>query len=72
MFIIGSFVARVVRKVITSLLAATGADNLSERVGLQSRISDLIGTLSFTVILLMVIVQFLEALPTWRVSRSWC
>ena len=67
-FVIGSFVARIVRKVISSLLAATGVDSLSERVGINSKISHLVGTLVFTVILLLVIVQSLDALQIEAVS----
>lgn len=67
-FVIGSFVARIVRKVITSLLAATGVDSLSEKVGINSKISYLVGTLVFTVILLLVIVQSLDALQIEAVS----
>lgn len=67
-FIIGNFVARIVRKVVSSLLAATGVDSFSERVGLTTTISSLVGTLSFTVILLLVIVQALDALQIEAVS----
>lgn len=67
-FIIGSFVARIVRKVLTSLLAASGADNLSKKAGLQQSVSALVGTIAYTVILLLVIVQSLDALRIEAVS----
>ncbi len=65
---IGGFVAKIVRKVLTSLLAAAGADNLSEKIGLKQSISTLVGTLAFTFILLLVIVQSLDALKIEAIS----
>ncbi len=67
-FIIGNFVARVVRQILTSLLAAAGADHLSEKVGLSQPLSALVGTLAFTFILLLVIVQSLDALQVAAIS----
>ncbi len=67
-FVIGGFVAKIVRKVLTSLLAAAGADNLSEKIGLKQSISTLVGTLAFTFILLLVIVQSLDALKIEAIS----
>jgi len=67
-FAIGSFAARIVRKVVTSLLAASGIDSYSDKVGLDSRISALVGTLVFTVMLLLVIVQSLDALQVEAIS----
>jgi hypothetical protein len=61
-FVIGNFVARIVRMVISSLLAASGIDNLSQKAGLKQSLSTLVGTVAFTVVLMLVIVQSLEAL----------
>jgi hypothetical protein len=59
--LIGWFVARIVRQIVTSLLAASGADGLSERVGLAS-ISKLIGLVVYILILIPVIIAALNAL----------
>ncbi|MGI1679834.1 MAG: mechanosensitive ion channel [Cellvibrionaceae bacterium] len=67
-FIIGNFVGRIVRKVISSLLLAAGVDGVGQKVGLQQSISGLLGTLAYTVILLLVIVQSLDALQIEAIS----
>lgn len=67
-FIVGNFVGRIVRKVVTSLLSAAGVDGVGQKVGLQQSISGLLGTLSYTVILLLVIVQSLDALQIEAIS----
>ncbi len=67
-FVVGSFVGRIVRKIVSSLLVAAGADGLSEKLGLQQKISALVGTLAFTVIMLLVVVQSLDALKIEAVS----
>lgn len=67
-FVVGSFVGRIVRKIVGSLLVAAGADGLSEKLGLQQKISALVGTLAFTVIMLLVVVQSLDALKIEAVS----
>ena len=67
-FFIGSFVARIVRNIVTNLLISTGVDDFGRGVGLQQGISKLVGTLAFTVILLLVIVQSLDALKIQAIS----
>ena len=67
-FIVGCFVARIVRQIVSSLLAATGADHLSEKAGMTQTVSGLVGTVSYTVILLLVIVQSLDALKIEAIS----
>ena len=67
-FIIGSFVARIVRNIITNLLASAGVDNFGKGLGLKQGVSALVGTLTFTVILLLVIVQSLDALKIEAIS----
>lgn len=67
-FFIGSFVARIVRNIVTNLLVSTGVDDFGRGVGLQQGISKLVGTLAFTVILLLVIVQSLDALSIQAIS----
>lgn len=67
-FIIGNFVARIVRNIVTNLLASSGLDEAAKGVGLQQGVSKLIGTLAFTVILLLVIIQSLDALKIEAIS----
>ncbi|WP_438969669.1 mechanosensitive ion channel [Methylophaga sp.] len=68
-FAVGYFVARLVKQVVTSLLAASGADKFSERTGIETKFSDLIGTVTYTFILLLVIVQSLDALRIAAISQ---
>lgn len=68
-FVIGSFVAKIVRNIVTNLLASAGVDEFGRGVGLQQGISKLVGTLAFTVILLLVIVQSLDALKIEAISE---
>ena len=67
-YIVGSFVARIIRQILSSLLAASGADNLSAKVGMEQKVSHLVGTLAYTFILLLVIVQSLDALKVEAIS----
>ena len=65
--VIGVFVARLVRTIVTNLLAAAGADRLSERVGLAGvlggqRLSGTLGLVVYVLILLPVITAALDAL----------
>ena len=65
--LIGWFVARIVRRIVTNLLAAVGADRLSERVGLASalgkqQLSGLVGLIVYALILIPVIIAALNAL----------
>lgn len=68
-FAVGYFVARLVRQVVNSLLAASGVDKFSERTGIETKFSDLIGTVIYTFILLLVIVQSLDALKIAAISQ---
>lgn len=67
-FVIGYFVARLVKQVVSNLLAAAGIDNFNARTGLETKFSELIGTIIYTFILLLVIVQSLDALKIAAVS----
>lgn len=66
--VIGYFVAKILRQVITGLLGATGVDKFSARAGLNMSLSALIGQLVFAVVLLLVIVQALDALKIEAIS----
>ncbi|MEN6406800.1 MAG: mechanosensitive ion channel [Thermoguttaceae bacterium] len=64
---VGWFVARIVQRIATNLLAAAGADRLSQRVGLsqalgESKLSAVLGLLIYILILVPVIVGSLNAL----------
>lgn len=66
--LIGWFVARIVRQVVTSLMRAADVDRFARNAGLSLSITDLVGTLVYTVILLLVIVQALNALQIEAIS----
>jgi len=66
--IIGWFVARIVRQIVTSLLAAAGSDRLSDRVGLAP-LSKLVGLIVYILILIPVIISALNALALEAVTR---
>jgi len=64
---IGWFMARIVQQIVTNLLAAVGADRLSERVGLapalgERRLSGLLGLVVYILILIPVLIAALNAL----------
>ena len=66
-FLVGWFVARIVQRIVTNLLAATGVDRLSERVGFatvlgKQRLSGLIGLIIYILILVPVLIGSLNAL----------
>ena len=70
---IGWFVARIVQRVATNLLAAIGADRLSERVGIakvigDKKLSGILGLLAYILILVPVIVGSLHALQIEAVT----
>ena len=72
--LIGWFVARVVRLILTNLLAAAGADGLSERVGLAGtlgklQLSGFLGLLAYVLILIPVIVGALNALKIEAITQ---
>jgi hypothetical protein len=71
---IGWFVARIVQQIVTNLLAAIGADRLSERVGLapvlgERRLSGLLGLVVYVLILIPVLIAALNALALEAITR---
>ncbi|HIK54331.1 MAG TPA: mechanosensitive ion channel [Synechococcales cyanobacterium M55_K2018_004] len=71
--VVGWFIARVVRGIVTNLLAAAGADRLSTRLGLRRTagnlsVSGIIGTIVYVLILLPVAIAALDALNIQAVS----
>lgn len=63
-FLIGYFVARIVRQLVTNLLAAAGADGVVARLGLGEgiRISRILGTAVYALILIPVAISAIETL----------
>jgi hypothetical protein len=67
LFLIGWFVARIVRQIVTSLLAAVGADSLGEKAGLsralgEQKLSGLVGLIVYIFILLPIAIAALNTL----------
>ena len=65
-FAIGWLVARLVQRIVTNLLAATGADSLPERLGIEGmgslKVSNLVGLVLYILILIPVVISSLNAL----------
>jgi small-conductance mechanosensitive channel len=71
--LVGWFVARVVRRIVASFLAAIGLDKLGERWGLDralgtQTLSGLAGLVVYTLILLVVLISALDALAIQAIS----
>ena len=71
--VIGAFVARVLRKIVSNLADAAGANKLSDEVGLSkatggTRLSDLLGLIVYILVLIPVIVSALQALDVAAVT----
>ncbi len=68
---VGYIVARVLRGLVTNLLAAAGADRINERIGLDDsiRLSALAGTLAFIFVFVPSLIAALDALKIESVSR---
>ncbi|MEM9451054.1 MAG: mechanosensitive ion channel [Cyanobacteria bacterium P01_E01_bin.6] len=72
--VVGWFVARVVRGIVTSLLAAAGADQLGERFGLSrstpgTALSGIIGTVVYVLVLIPTAIAALNALQIEAISE---
>ena len=71
---IGWLVARIVQRVVSNLLAAMGADQFSERVGLsrvfgQQRLSTVVGLILYVLILIPVLIGALQSLALEAITR---
>ncbi len=67
LFLIGWFVARIVRQILTNLLAAVGADSLGEKAGLsqalgEQKLSGLVGLIVYIFILIPIAIAALNTL----------
>ena len=70
---VGWFAANIVRRIVTNLLATTGADNLGSRFGLSSAsgrqsLSSIIGTIVYVLILIPVAISALSTLQIQAIS----
>jgi len=72
--VVGWFVARVLRRVVTNLLAAAGADDLAGRVGVdrvvgEQKVSGLTGLVVYVLVFVPVLVAALNALQIDAVTQ---
>lgn len=73
-FAVGWFVARIVQRIVTSLLSALGTDRFAEQVGLskalgKQSLSGLVGTIVYVLILIPVLIGALDALRLEALTR---
>jgi len=71
---VGWFLARLVQRIVTNVLAALGADRLSESLGLDAalgsrKLSGLVGIVAYVLILLPVLISALNALALEAITR---
>jgi len=71
---VGWFVARIVRRIVSNVMIAVGADQLSERVGLtkilgSQQLSGLLGLVVYVLILIPILVAALNALALDAITR---
>lgn len=72
--LIGYFVAGIVQRIVTNVLAAVGTDRLSDRVGLSNilggqHISQVLGLIVYVLIFIPVIIGALNALALEAITR---
>ena len=73
-FLVGWFIAKIFRRIVTSLLAAAGLDSLGDKAGLdqalgKKKLSGLIGLLVYMLILIPVLISALGALELDDITR---
>ena len=71
--LVGWFLARIVRQIVTALLSAAGADRLGERVGMGAeagprRLSSVLGLIAYALILIPATIASLDALRIEAIS----
>ncbi len=74
LFFIGRIIATIVREVVTNFLAATGADELAEKVGFGTKeetksISEIIGSIAYFFIIIPILVAAVDSLQMKAVSE---
>lgn len=72
--VVGFFIARLLRKIVTSLSSAAGVDTLSERLGMSrvlgsQRLSQTLGTIAYVLVLIPVLIAALNALQIEAVTE---
>ncbi len=72
--VIGWFVARIVQRIVTNLLAAVGTDRLSEQVGLaavlgKQRLSGFLGLVVYVLILIPVLIAALDTMALEAITQ---
>ncbi|NJN62088.1 MAG: mechanosensitive ion channel [Coleofasciculaceae cyanobacterium RL_1_1] len=72
--VVGWFAARIIRGVVTNLLAATGTDTLGNRFGLTQMMSGMslsaaIGTVVYVIVLIPIAISALDALNIKAISE---
>lgn len=70
---VGWFAANIIRRIVTNLLATTGADNLGSRFGLspasgRQSLSNIIGTIVYVLVLIPVAISALSTLQIQAIS----
>jgi TRAP-type mannitol/chloroaromatic compound transport system permease small subunit len=73
-FLLGWFLARIIQRIISNLLAAAGLDRVSERVGMEKvlgkqRLSGLLGLVVYALILIPVLISALNALQLEAITE---
>lgn len=71
--LVGWFVARIVRQVLTNVVAAAGVDKFGQRIGLdvalgEQKLSGLVGTVVHALIMIQVVIAALDALAIESIS----
>jgi hypothetical protein len=70
-FVVGWFIARIVRQIVTNLLAATRLDSFGEQVGLgatKQPLSKIIGSIVYVLVLIPAVIAALNALQIEALS----
>ena len=73
-FVIGWFVARIIQRIVSNLLAAVGLDQLGEKVGMtkvlgKKSLSELLGLVVYALVLIPVLISSLNALKLEAITR---
>jgi hypothetical protein len=71
--VVGWIIARIVRQIVTNLLAATKFDNLADRIGISSAddtqsISKIVGTIVYFLVLIPAVIAALNSLGVEAIS----
>jgi len=69
--VIGWFIARIVRRIVTNLLAGANVDQFGQRVGVSTegqQLSELIGTIMYILVLIPTVITALNALELEAIS----